>query len=329
MRFQDLEYSTPTPLLASSTGRDVAQFFQIDSQYSICPVVDSRGTLVGCIPRIAFLKQLSAPYGRALYERKPATSFIDAKQNIVSINTRVQAFLSHLDFGASEVLRDGLALVDGDQTYLGILSGLRLLGELHRLNNQMVSALRREISDRKAAEAHVRKLADTDALTGTLNRRAFDHALETLTRTSTQFACAYIDLDGFKPLNDQYGHAIGDEMLSTIGKRLQALDKDIIVSRVGGDEFVLALRDCPAERFAKLCQRAMTSIRHPKLTAVGSVVVSASIGWSVFPDDTRNVRELIAKADHAMLDIKAKGGGVQRTASNAEQSTLQRTGTLG
>ena len=104
-----------------------------------------------------------------------------------------------------------------------------------------------DVTQRKQAEQQIRHVAEHDGLTGLLNRTAFLQALQAAAtdvhRSGRGFAVLYVDLDGFKPVNDRYGHAVGDQLLVWVARQLtQAAREDDVVARLGGDEFALLQR---------------------------------------------------------------------------------------
>ena len=159
-------------------------------------------------------------------------------------------------------------------------------------------------------------LAKTDPLTGLSNRRNFDAMLLErmevygMQNPPRRFALGYLDLDGFKPINDQYGHAVGDEVLRVISDRLRtALRGSDFVGRHGGDEFMLLL-DLVGDQSAleAMAQRMLSSIAKPIETSAGIVQVSGSLGFAMFPLDSAEIEELKKSADTAMYEAKRHRG---------------------
>ena len=156
------------------------------------------------------------------------------------------------------------------------------------------------------------RLAKTDPLTGLANRRNFDAMLQEridlygMQVPPRRFALGYLDLDGFKPINDQYGHAVGDEVLRIVSERLRAvLRGSDFVGRHGGDEFMLML-DLTGEPEAleKMATRLLTAIAKPIKSSAGEVGVTGSLGFAMFPLDAFDIEELKRYADAAMYDAK-------------------------
>ncbi len=154
------------------------------------------------------------------------------------------------------------------------------------------------------------RLAMTDYLTGLANRAQFDRALGSemahAKRTGEPFTLLCMDLDGFKAINDQYGHVAGDEVLREIARRLeeQARSEDI-VSRMGGDEFSLIMRSTTQDSARMLAQRITEAVRVPiMLSSGGQVDVGISIGMADCTDALESQVTLLAKADSALYQVK-------------------------
>ncbi len=166
----------------------------------------------------------------------------------------------------------------------------------------------------QSANKRLRELAFRDALSGLPNRLHFEEQLDaTLARVGRQasaMAVFFIDLDGFKAVNESFGHAAGDEVLREVGRRLaaQAGEQDS-VARIGGDEFlVLHAEPGSHEHTATLAQQTLHALTAPYRLPGGSEVrLSCSIGIAVFPDHGPTSR-LIANADAAMFAVKRTGG---------------------
>ncbi len=175
-----------------------------------------------------------------------------------------------------------------------------------------------DITERKEAEEQIRTLAFFDTLTGLPNRSLF---LDNLNRIIIQsradknkFAVLFIDIDGFKAINDTLGHMVGDLLLQQLALRLKESVRcdDFattgIVARLGGDEFVVILDQVRnSEDVAIVAQRIINNISFPVQLDISEVAVTASIGISVFPDDGKNADSLIRHADIAMYSAKDSG----------------------
>ena len=171
----------------------------------------------------------------------------------------------------------------------------------------------RDITARKRAEEHIRHLAHHDSLTGLPNRFLFGDRLEAaITRADrhqTRIALVFIDLNKFKPVNDTYGHAVGDMVLIGVAKRLSnCLRKTDTVARIGGDEFVAILEEISGEKeVRRLVSKIMVAVAAPESIDGIKHSLGASLGIALYPDDSSEPMELIDKADKAMYLAKRTG----------------------
>lgn len=170
-----------------------------------------------------------------------------------------------------------------------------------------------DITKRKKAEDKIYLQANYDSLTGLANRNLFldrfEHALNIAKRECSTVAVFFIDLDGFKNVNDTFGHAKGDMLLQLTTKRIkETVRKTDVVSRLSGDEFAIILTgDNDVYNFEKIATQILEKIANPFQLKEKEAFVTASIGISIFPDDGRTSEELLSKADSAMYKAKSKG----------------------
>ena len=156
------------------------------------------------------------------------------------------------------------------------------------------------------------RLAMIDTLTKLPNRRALQQNLEAGTRrclrTNSSMALAFIDLDNFKPINDNYGHQTGDEVLINVASRLNSAVRNCdLVTRIGGDEFVALIEDIKSsEDIVPILERIVHTINEPFFVKQHQLFISASVGVAVFPKDG-NLEQLINCADAAMYRAKSDG----------------------
>lgn len=171
--------------------------------------------------------------------------------------------------------------------------------------------------------AEFAELADTDLLTQLPNRRAFERALDATIGSGGKFFLAMLDLDGFKPVNDTHGHAVGDQLLHAVGRRLAENCRDgDLVARLGGDEFGVILQTLPNESAVLAWRERLESeIARPYQLGAIDVVISASIGTALFPRDGQSANDLIARADSFLYRAKAvRHGNVSSISGRARRS---------
>jgi diguanylate cyclase (GGDEF)-like protein len=168
------------------------------------------------------------------------------------------------------------------------------------------------LAESRAREQAALRIAAQDTLTGLPNRRAFvqqyGRALRLHAEQAHAFCLLFIDLDDFKSVNDDLGHAVGDAVLQVVGQRLmQGMRRDDFVSRLGGDEFVCLLPHLRGAAQAQaLAAKLLVSITAPCRVGPHSVQIGASVGAAVFPRDGRTLEGLLEHADQAMRGDKAR-----------------------
>ena len=166
-------------------------------------------------------------------------------------------------------------------------------------------ALRQEGEARQQME----DLANTDGLTGLYNERYFDALLKENELNRTPFVLFYLDLDRFKPVNDRYGHDVGDQLLKEVASRLRGCVRESdAVFRIGGDEFVILLADIhSAEECTLILDRLMAAIGESVSASGIQISISASIGVTLYPEDDEDPDTLLRHADQAMYQAKEAG----------------------
>ncbi|PTS84310.1 diguanylate cyclase [Pseudomonas sp. HMWF032] len=183
----------------------------------------------------------------------------------------------------------------------------------------------RDITEEKAWAQQLHQLAHHDVLTGLPNRLVFEdrlgNALKRAQRNSTRVALVFIDLNGFKAINDAYGHAAGDEVLITTAQRLKgALRASDSVARIGGDEFVvivegLALNSSLEQEAQTISEKLFATLLAPLAIAGKSQCIGASLGVAAYPDHASSMDRLIHIADLAMYEAKRGGENQYRLGS--------------
>lgn len=206
--------------------------------------------------------------------------------------------------------------------------------------NTMLGELRRRGEAARTAEARLQELARTDALTGLPNRRQFYERLRQelarAARDRTLLGVIYIDLDGFKSVNDSLGHALGDALLRRVAKRLNArLRRTDVLARLGGDEFTVIAPGLKIEQDAcTVAETLLAALVVPFQLKGNECRIGASIGVATNRDTAISVDKLLTRADEAMYMAKHGGknrvvcspaGGPSNAVAIAEGRTLPRT----
>ncbi|MET0091377.1 MAG: EAL domain-containing protein [Candidatus Thiodiazotropha sp.] len=172
--------------------------------------------------------------------------------------------------------------------------------------------------ERYQAERQIQFMAYNDLLTGLPNRQLFadrlSQAISHIHRSDKLLAICYLDLDGFKPINDRYGHQTGDRLLVSLANRLKKhLREGDTVARVGGDEFVILLNDLGnIHQGEEIIQRILESVTEPFVVDRHRIYVSASIGGTFHPLDDADLDTLLRHADQAMYSAKQDGRNTYR-----------------
>ena len=170
-------------------------------------------------------------------------------------------------------------------------------------------SLHRQLTHHKQAS----DMAQYDALTGLLNRTAFEQklslALEEAREKTTLLAVLFVDLDRFKAVNDTFGHEMGDELLKSIARTLRAnVRQQDLVARLGGDEFTIALTNLRERESAAAIAKKLVEMLNSPFEIDGKVLsISASVGIAIYPRDGEDVETLTQSADNAMYQVKEAG----------------------
>jgi len=215
------------------------------------------------------------------------------------------------------------------------------IGDLTDCFNLMLETI--ELRDRKLEskvasrtqdlEVAMKKLhhqAHEDALSGLPNRRSLMVKLDQLITEQQPFCVLFIDLDGFKVINDSFGHYFGDQLLKEVSERLVAsVKKDDFVARLGGDEFTIILKDIQTEeRINNICHHILHTLSAPFTLKNEQAFVSGSMGITLYPHDSDSVETLVRNADQAMYESKRQGKNCYHYFTQDIQNKLSERKTL-
>lgn len=273
----------------------VLDLFHEDKKLYALPVVNDKDKPVGIVLRQELTEFFSKPYSKELKGKKPISVLMDESPIIVDRSTGIEdAARIVLDAGIQHMVSG--FIITKDKQYFGMANGYDLLNEITRRKQK-----------------HLFGLAHFDQLTGLPNRTLLldrlKQAISLSNRASRAISLLYLDLDGFKPVNDTYGHATGDRLLREVAARLHAcLREGDTAARLGGDEFVVILLESDQGRAITVAERLLESLRMPYEFGKKSISsVSASIGIAEYPIHANDLDGLMAAADKAMYVAKKCG----------------------
>lgn len=215
-----------------------------------------------------------------------------------------------IDNGDSITYEEALSLPGGERVWLTTLTPIK---EEDRISHIVGSAT--DITERKKLEIELQRYANYDKLTGLPNRRLFFERLEQMVvegeRYGNKFALLFVDLDGFKEINDSYGHDAGDEVLITAGNRLQeCVRKSDTVARMGGDEFTVIVRNIEStESIERIVKKIHEALQETMCIDSFECSINSSIGVAIYPDNGADSETLLKNADSSMYEVKRNGKG--------------------
>ncbi len=246
-------------------------------------------------------------------------------------NATLADYLAFVDEAERDSIRDTLHLAvarnqpfSSEHRVTDTTRGERLFLMKGRLTNEHPAVMEgtfQDITERRAVDESVRRLAYQDSLTGLTNKPTFVSRLDQAIRQAEfkrhALAVLYIDLDDFKQINEKLGHNLGDQVLTAIGKtiRLCIRNTDTLsgtaeedISRIGGDKFAILLSPLDsAETAGAVAKRILDELEAPESEIRGPLKASASIGISLYPKDGNNSGHLLARAEEAMRYAKLTG----------------------
>lgn len=247
-----------------------------------------------------------------------APSSRDAIGDIGRAYGQLNRYLHHVADSAEEIARGDLSREITPRSPQDRL-GIALQSMTRQLGAMVSHSLRRSEKLKETVDA-LQETAARDSLTGLLNRGRFvelvTDAIESASATNSRFGLLFIDLDGFKTVNDELGHAAGDELLRQVSSRLLgALRIDDVVARLGGDEFtVLIANGFDAVAIEALATQIVDLVGSPYFVHGETVEVRASVGLARFPEHGTSVEALLVASDAAMYAAKHQGGNAAHVA---------------
>ncbi|BCK87873.1 hypothetical protein MIZ01_1670 [Sideroxyarcus emersonii] len=279
-----------------TSSNSVLALFHQDKQLYSLPVVNEKHKPVGMVVRQEITETFSKPYIKELVGDKPISSMMNRNPIIVDHNTAIEDVARIILDAGIQYMVSGF-IITRDAKYLGMGNGYDLINEI--INHR---------------QKHLFDLAHFDQLTNLPNRTLLldrlAQAISISSRTNRKISLLFIDLDGFKLVNDTYGHDVGDRLLIEVGKRLlSSIREGDTVARLGGDEFVVTMLESNLPLAIIVAKRILESLKLPYDLGVDEAItsISGSIGIAEYPDHARNIEDLLSAADKAMYAAKNQG----------------------
>lgn len=269
----------------------------IDDQQNVSFANPAALDMLGC----TLEEIIGKPYKEIFKASKPGTDDFDIDCCPFFENP---SKLEPFEYDELRFVKNGGASFPVDCRSTPILEGERLTGAV---------LVFQDVTERQQAAEMIRYMANHDSLTNLPNRNfcnsRLPQAISLAKRQGRNICLLFIDLDRFKPINDKYGHAIGDKVLLQVAERLKKiLRASDSVCRLGGDEFVILLESTPTvEGAQQVAQRTIDILNEPIVVDEHQCSLGASIGISVYPDDCVDADTMLQHADIAMYEAKKKG----------------------
>ncbi len=271
-----------------------------------------------------FIWEFDVALHKYLYVSQQAEAILGYHQNRWVENAEFPQQITHPDDLELTIIAFNKAIDEGasqEFEYRIILSNGQLLWVNERISvvknhhgdTILLRGLILDIHERKEHEAQLSYLASYDELTGLPNRNSFESRLQDLMahtkRIESHLAIMFLDLDGFKDVNDSLGHSAGNQLLKTIAQRIKdTLREQDFAARFGGDEFCIILADISEDYLAAhIANRCLKAIEKPTRISNYEIFPRASIGITIFPQDGETSEILLQCADNAMYAAKAAG----------------------
>lgn len=278
------------------SSKTVLDLFHNDKQLYSLPVVNDKLKPVGMVVRQEITETFSKPYFKELIGDKPISAIMNHNPIIVDHNTAIEDVARIiLDAGIKHMVSG--FIITSDTRYLGMGNGYDLINEIINYRQKHLFDL-----------AHFDQLTDLPNRTLLLDR--LTQAISISARHNQNISLLFIDLDGFKQVNDTFGHNIGDCLLKEVGKRLLGcIREEDTVARLGGDEFVVSLIESNLTRGIMVAERILEKLKQPYDLGLNEVItsISGSIGIAEYPGHAENRNDLLEAADKAMYAAKRRG----------------------
>jgi diguanylate cyclase (GGDEF)-like protein/PAS domain S-box-containing protein len=222
------------------------------------------------------------------------------------------ALINQLLYGDSSATRSEIRFLHQQGDVIWGLLNMSLIRDPHNNPSHIICQIQ-DITERKEFEKQLHHLATHDPLTDLPNRALFfdrlEHAIRLADRNNRWLAVLFLDLDGYKAVNDLYGHLHGDQLLQVISRRLQAsLRQSDTVARIGGDEFAFILENIKEpQQIPFIVEKILSSVTQPLRVNNQYLLITASVGVSLFPAHGCDAQSLVSCADQAMYLAKDKG----------------------
>ncbi len=243
----------------------------------------------------------------------------EQKSKVLIAGARAAFDKTMRDVGATAILGSLFCLIVGMVVSFKFSDFIRAL---EGANAELESKVAERTKELESANERLKEIANYDSLTSLPNRSLFlehlDSSMKRAIRHQNCIGLLFIDLDGFKGINDDHGHGHGDELLLQVAERMQASAREVdIVARLGGDEFTVILDHMEITDAAEeVAQRIVTAIAEPFTVFDTQCRISCSIGIALYPLHADTLDELIKCADEAMYDAKGSGKNGYRISHN-------------
>jgi diguanylate cyclase (GGDEF)-like protein len=287
------------PIQDRDTCYEALNRFFLERNLFALPVIDAEMHPVGLIERHTFVEFFGQPFTKEIHGKKSVglmySPIVNLKPIVVDASATVDDVAQIIiDAGMGHMVSGFIITSEGK--YVGVANGHGLLDE---------------ITQRRQTELYA--LAHYDQLTGLPNRRLFldriDQVCRDAKRSGLKAAVMFIDVDRFKQINDNLGHASGDHLLRGVADRLHECARDCdTVARLGGDEFGIVMEGINSSSDSQhIAGRIIDSMAQPFTVMDQELFITVSIGIALYPDDDSAIAGLLTKADAAMYEVKSNG----------------------